>query len=135
MRSNKVNMFIEVAKKSELAKGGMKAFEVNGKEIILCNFDGKIYALDRRCGHMNAPLDKGTLEGYILTCPMHDAQFDITTGKTLSGPVPEYFDEPLSKKISHFFNYIGLLMNDIKTHDIRAYPVKVEGESIKVNVN
>lgn len=128
-------MFIEVAKLDEIARGGMKAYEVKGKEIVLCNYDGKIYAVSRRCGHTNAPLEMGTLEGYILTCPLHHSQFDITTGEALSGPVPHYFgDEPFPESLQKFFQYIGMLMAEIKTYDIETYPVKIEGDSIMVEV-
>lgn len=128
-------MFVKITKKDEIAPGGMKAFEVNGKEIVLCNFNGKIYAIERRCGHMNAPLDMGTLEGYILTCPMHHAQFDITTGETLSGPVPSNSGgESLPEGLMNYFKYIGMLMSKIKSNDIQTYPVKIEGDSIQVEI-
>lgn len=128
-------MFVEVAKMDDIAPGGMKAVEVQGKEIVLCNYDGTIYAVDRRCGHMNAPLDFGTLEGYILTCPMHNAQFDITTGEALSGPVPHDFgNEPLPEGIAKFMQNIGMLMSHVRTCDIKTYPVRVEGDSINVEI-
>ncbi len=128
-------MYAKVAKMDEIAPGGMKAYEVNGKEIVLCNYEGKIYAINRRCGHMNAPMEMGTLEGYILTCPMHHSQFDIRTGEALSGPVPRDFgDEPLPESLQNFFQYLGILMSEIKTYDIETYPVKIEGDSIKVEI-
>ncbi len=128
-------MFVEAAKIDDIAPCGMKAVEVDGKEIVLCNCEGKVYAVDRRCGHMNAPLEMGTLEGYILTCPMHHSQFDITTGEALSGPVPHDFgNEPFPEKLDEYFQYLGILMSEIKTYDLGTYPVKIEGDSIMVDV-
>ncbi len=128
-------MLVEVAKVNEIAPGGLKAVEVNGREIVVCNDDGKIYAIDRRCGHMNAPLDMGTLEGYILTCPMHHAQFDITTGEALSGPVPPSLgDEVIPEGIGKYLQYVGMLMSHIKTCNIKRYPVKIDNDLIKVDV-
>lgn len=128
-------MFIEVAKMSEIAKGGMRAVEVNGRWIVLCNDNGRIYAIERRCGHMSAPLDMGTLNGYILTCPMHHSQFDITSGEALSEPVPRDFgDEVPPKNMGIYLQNIAMLMSHIKTCDIEMYPVKVEGDSIKVDL-
>ena len=128
-------MFVDVAKINEIAPGGLKAVEVDGKEIVLGNYDGTIYAINRRCGHMNAPLEMGTLEGYIVTCPMHKIQFDITTGEALSVPVPHDFGEdPLPESIMKFMEGIGMLMEHIRTCDIRTCPVKVEGDSIKVDI-
>ncbi len=128
-------MLVEVAKMSEIAAGGSKAVEVNGEEIVLCNYDGEIYAISRRCGHMSAPLDLGTLEGYILTCPMHHAQFDITSGEALSGPVPPNLgDEPIPEGIGQFLQHVGMLMSHIKTCNIKRYPVKIDNDLIKVEV-
>lgn len=128
-------MYVEVAKTDEIAPGGIKAYEVKGKEIILCCYDGKIYAISRRCGHMSAPLDLGTLEGYILTCPMHHVQFDITSGEALSGPVPPNLgNEVMPENIGKYMQHIGMLMSHVKTCDIKTYSVKIDGEAIKVEV-
>lgn len=128
-------MFVEVAKTDEITAGGMKAVVADGKKIVLCNYDGKIYAVGRRCGHMNAPLEMGTLEGYILTCPMHHSQFDITTGEALSNPVPRYFgNEPLPEDMNNYFQYLGTLMSDIRVYDLETFPVKIEGDSVMVDV-
>ncbi len=128
-------MFVEVAKMDEIAAGGMKAVVADGKEIVLCNYDGKIYAVGRRCGHMNAPLEMGTLEGYILTCPMHHSQFDITTGEALSNPVPRDFgNEPLPEDMDNYFQYLGTLMSDIRVYDLETFSVKIEGDSVMVDV-
>ena len=128
-------MLIEVAKLDEIAPGGLKAIEVQGEEIVLCNDEGKIFAVGRRCGHMNAPLELGTLEGYILTCPMHQAQFDITTGEALSGPVPPGLgNEAIPEGLGKYLQHIGILMSHIKTCNIKTYPVKIEKNSIKVEL-
>jgi nitrite reductase/ring-hydroxylating ferredoxin subunit len=63
----------------------MKHVEIKGKEIAIINLDGKYYAINDRCGHMNAPLSKGEIRNVhgkdIVTCPLHFATFDIVTGK------------------------------------------------------
>ena len=128
-------MLIEVAKLDEIVPGGLKAVEVKGEEIVLCNDNGKVYAIGRRCGHMNAPLDLGTLEGYILTCPMHHAQFDITTGEALSGPIPPGLgNEVIPEGLGKYLQYIGMLMSHIRTCGIKTYPVKIEKNSIKLEL-
>ena len=128
-------MLIEVAKLSEIAPGGMKAVEVKGEEIVLCNDQGKVYAIGRRCGHMSVPLDLGSLEGYIVTCPMHHAQFDITTGEALSGPVPASpGNESIPEGLGKYLQYIGMLMSNIKTCSIKTYPVKIEKDLIKIEL-
>jgi nitrite reductase/ring-hydroxylating ferredoxin subunit len=135
VKSKEGKMFVETAKIDEIVPGGMKAYEVKGKELVLCNYGGKIYAVSRRCGHTNAPLEMGTLEGYILTCPLHHSQFDITTGEVLSGPIPADFgEEPIPESLIKYFQYVSMLLSKIKTYDLETYPVKIDGNLIMVDV-
>lgn len=119
--------FVQVIQTAEIAPGGMKTVELNGREIVICNCAGTFYALDRRCGHMNAPLEMGTLDGVIITCAMHCAQFDVTTGEALSGPVPTYLGgETVPQRTAAFLKNTDMLMQHIRTQSIRIYPTKVE---------
>ena len=128
-----MSKFVEAIKVGEIAPGGMKSVEVEGHEIVVCNAGGKFYAIEGRCGHMNAPLDKGTLDGMILTCPMHFAQFDLTTGEALSGPIPHYLvSETFPPRIGKSSQDIRTLMRDIRTHSIRTYKTRVEAGSVMV---
>jgi nitrite reductase/ring-hydroxylating ferredoxin subunit len=73
--------FTEVAKISDIPVAEMKRIETNGLEILLGNVNGEVFAIDDRCGHMNTSLSKGALNGSIVECPLHHAQFDLRTGK------------------------------------------------------
>lgn len=128
-------MFAEVAKISDIAPGGLIAVEAGGEEIVLGNCDGKIYAISRRCGHMNAPLEMGTLDGYIITCPLHHAQFDLTTGEALSPPVQRGPGVAAGHEpVDVFLKQRAALTAHIKTCDIRTFPVEVVGDVIKVDL-
>ena len=72
---------IDVAATADLEEGMMKLYLVRGKEILLVMVDGKYYAIDNRCAHMGGNLSRGTLEGYIVTCPRHGSQYDVRTGE------------------------------------------------------
>ena len=106
--------FFEVAKINEIPEGIMKPVTIQGKEILVVNYNGNFYAINRKCTHMGGDLSKGKLDGKIVTCPRHGSRFDVTTGKSISGPK------------------IGFLK--LKTKDESIYEVKVEGNSIKVNI-
>jgi nitrite reductase/ring-hydroxylating ferredoxin subunit len=119
--------FVQAIRTGEVAPGGMKAVEVNGRELVICNCAGSFYAIDRRCGHMNAPLEMGTLDGTIVTCAMHCAQFDVASGEALSGPVPPYLgDEVPPPRIGALLGNVGMLMQHVRTEPVRTYPAKVE---------
>ncbi len=76
-----------MAKASELLPGQMKWVAVNGERRVLANVEGTFYAISDVCGHRNAPLSRGKLEGYLIECPLHFAQFDVRTGELVNGPV------------------------------------------------
>jgi 3-phenylpropionate/trans-cinnamate dioxygenase ferredoxin subunit len=76
-----VATLVEVAKLDDVPVGKIKVVEVNDKRVALCNYDGKIYAIDDECTHDRGPLDQGELIGREVECPRHGARFDIETGR------------------------------------------------------
>jgi nitrite reductase/ring-hydroxylating ferredoxin subunit len=126
--------YVEAGKVSEITNGQMKHAEINGKEIVIANLDGKFYAFADRCGHMNARLSRGNINQNVVTCPFHAAKFDVTTGKKIGEPVLEIPPgmEPLPPKWQKYMEIVGKEMSYIKTYDQETYEVKVEGNSIKI---
>jgi nitrite reductase/ring-hydroxylating ferredoxin subunit len=126
--------YVEVAKVSEISQGNMKHIEINGKEIAIANHDGKFYAFDDRCGHMNARLSRGNINQNVVTCPFHHAKFDITSGKKKAEPILEIPPgmEPLPPSWQKYMGVVAQEMSFIKTDDQETYEVKVEGDSIKI---
>lgn len=119
--------FIPAISTDEIAPGGMKTVEVEGHQIVISNCRGTYYAIQRRCGHMNAPLELGTLDGKIVTCAMHCAQFDVTTGRALSGPVPvDVGTESPPPVLAAYLQHIDLLMKPVRTECIRTYETRIE---------
>jgi nitrite reductase/ring-hydroxylating ferredoxin subunit len=130
------NEFVEIAKVNEISDGKMKHIEVDGKEVLIANIGGKFYAINDRCGHMNALLSMGNLTGNTVTCPFHGAKFDVTNGKKLSEPIltPSQEMEPLPQTWQKFFENVGQLMAHIKTYDQIAYETKIDGDSVKIKL-
>jgi nitrite reductase/ring-hydroxylating ferredoxin subunit len=127
--------YVEVAKVDEMPSGNMKHVELNGKEIMIANLDGKFYALNDRCSHTNAPLSMGHIQGNIVTCPMHGARFDITTGKKMSDPkFPSLKTDSLPENLQKYMEYAGQLLSQIKTYNQEIYEVKVEDNLVKVKL-
>ncbi len=73
--------FQSVANKKDLKEGALLRVDVNGTPIVLATVGGKVYAMDAVCSHEGGPLEEGTIEGYCLTCPWHQAIFDVRTAK------------------------------------------------------
>ncbi len=100
--------FVKVATTSDIEPGTVKVYEAGGKQIAICNVDGTFYAIDDVCTHDGGSLDQGELEGDQIECPRHGALFDVKTGKALTLPA---------------------------VMPVQSYPVQVEGDDIKVEVD
>jgi nitrite reductase/ring-hydroxylating ferredoxin subunit len=99
--------FIKVAALDDVDEGEMYAIEVDGEPVCLTRVEGQIYAFTDNCTHISGPLNDGELEGCVVTCPWHGAQFDVRTGKVLRGPARQ---------------------------DLYTYPVKVEDNAIFISL-
>jgi 3-phenylpropionate/trans-cinnamate dioxygenase ferredoxin subunit len=78
--------FVNVGTLADVPEGTVRVYEVGGREIALCNVDGKIYAIDNVCTHDEGSLDQGALDGCEVECPRHGARFDVRNGKVVEGP-------------------------------------------------
>jgi nitrite reductase/ring-hydroxylating ferredoxin subunit len=71
--------------------GGLEELKQKGRLVvpgrdrpILVIYDrGRVFALDSLCPHWNLSLAGGSVEDGILTCPWHQARFDLASGRTL----------------------------------------------------
>jgi NAD(P)H-dependent nitrite reductase small subunit len=80
--------------------------DLAGTQIALYRVGGQIHAIDDTCTHEFAELSQGFVQDGTIECPLHAAQFEIATGKCLSGPAMT---------------------------DLRSYPVRVEGDDVFVS--
>jgi nitrite reductase/ring-hydroxylating ferredoxin subunit len=78
--------FESVMKLNELPLGSMRAFVIDGREVVLCHTREGVFALDNICTHAHARLCEGRLRATRLVCPLHGASFDIRDGRVLGPP-------------------------------------------------
>jgi 3-phenylpropionate/trans-cinnamate dioxygenase ferredoxin subunit len=78
--------WVPVADETEVPRGGFKLVVVDGLEIAVFNVDGTLCCIEDLCTHDGGNLVEGDLEGRVVTCPRHGAQFDVCTGEALSLP-------------------------------------------------
>jgi uncharacterized protein YbjT (DUF2867 family)/nitrite reductase/ring-hydroxylating ferredoxin subunit len=57
--------------------------------VAVFNIGGSFFATQEKCTHRQGPLSEGKLDGSIVTCPIHGAQFDVSTGAVLRGPAKD----------------------------------------------
>ncbi len=106
--------FVRVASATEISQGTMKKVNVNGKDVLVVNANGKFFALNNICPHQGGSLADGTLTDGVVSCPKHGAQFDVKTGEVVG-----------DAKIAFF---------KIKPKNAGCYEVKINGTDVMVGV-
>jgi nitrite reductase/ring-hydroxylating ferredoxin subunit len=93
--------------RAELHAKGRKVIRKAGKQVLLIEADGRMFAIANRCPHEGYPLSEGTLStGCLLTCNWHNWKFDLSTGEALVGRDP-----------------------------VRIYPVQLRGDDIFLDLS
>jgi nitrite reductase/ring-hydroxylating ferredoxin subunit len=65
---------------------GKAVVRKGGRQILLIDAPGGVFACANRCPHQGFPLSEGVLtDGCILTCNWHNWKFDLASGATLVG--------------------------------------------------
>lgn len=74
------------ARLSDLAEGKGMAVQAGGETVALFLHEGQPAAIEARCPHAAAPLERGWLENGVVTCPLHRWKFEVRTGRCLTDP-------------------------------------------------
>lgn len=59
----------------------MQAVKLNGRKVVLVQYEGKLVAFDSRCPHASADMSQGELHRWKLYCPEHSYCFDVRNGR------------------------------------------------------
>lgn len=97
----------EVARADDVPEDEGLCVTVEGRKIALFKIDGHVYAIDDTCSHAQAQLSMGFVDGCLVECPLHQACFDVRTGKVVTGPA---------------------------TEDVKSYPARVESGAVLLDV-
>jgi nitrite reductase/ring-hydroxylating ferredoxin subunit len=100
--------FMKVAKVAQVPEGRGFAVDVSNRRIALFRSGERFYAIEDDCTHEEASLSMGFFDGDRVICPLHFAEFKVSTGEVLQGPA---------------------------TEDLKTYPVQVVGDDIEVAID
>ena len=100
----------EVARTTDVPEGEARRFVVDGHEIAIVNLGAEGFrAVDDICSHERYHLSDGEVDAddETIECPKHGSTFSLETGKPRSLPA---------------------------THPVAVYPVKIEGDTILIEI-
>jgi len=98
-----------------LPEGAPREVMLDQRSVLLVRVEGAIRALDGVCPHLGGALVEGRLDGRRLTCPLHEATFDVTNGAVVTDP-------------------FGLVPPEGGVAPVSSYPTRVSHGAIEVDV-
>jgi 3-phenylpropionate/trans-cinnamate dioxygenase ferredoxin subunit len=130
-----------VARAEDIPPGARKLVHVAGRDIVVLNTKGELFALSDKCPHKGGSLSRGKLTGVvsspepgvyeykrpgeILRCPWHGWEFDVRTGRSWCDP-----------KKMRLMNYAVSLEPGAKLAEgpyvAETFPVTVEGTYVVI---
>ena len=81
-----MNNKVEVGALRNFPLGSITQLEIADLEIALAHTEDGLFAIDDVCSHAEVSLSDGTINGCLIECPMHGAEFDLKTGEAKSLP-------------------------------------------------
>jgi nitrite reductase (NADH) small subunit len=75
-----------VAKISEVPSFGKKVVSVAGREILLVNVKGAVYAVENECPHQGSPMNAAVVKDGYISCPRHGYRFSLADGSCAEHP-------------------------------------------------
>jgi 3-phenylpropionate/trans-cinnamate dioxygenase ferredoxin subunit len=99
----------------------MKSITTKEGEILLARVGNKYYAANNQCPHMKGKLAQGTLEGSVVTCPLHGSQFDLKDGKVVRW-----------LRGTGVMARVGKILKSPK--DLKTYRVQVEDDQLLIEL-
>lgn len=100
-------IWYRVAERAKVGPDEALSVTVGEENIALCEVDGAVFAFHNICTHEYACMSDGFVDGDQIECPLHQARFDIRTGKALTAPAEV---------------------------DLRTYPTRVEADQVYVGM-
>jgi 3-phenylpropionate/trans-cinnamate dioxygenase ferredoxin component len=101
-------IFVTVAKTTDIEPGQVKYVAVDDYQLAICNVDGTFHCIENVCTHDGGALNQGYLQGDVIECPRHGGRFNVISGKAVHMPA---------------------------VAPVEVFPVKVEGDEVKVSLD
>jgi 3-phenylpropionate/trans-cinnamate dioxygenase ferredoxin subunit len=92
---------------ADVEDGAALRVVVDGVPVAVVRSEGEVYAIHDVCSHANVALSEGEIEDQTIECWLHGSRFDLVSGRPTGLPA---------------------------TQPVPVYPVKIDGDDIRVSV-
>lgn len=82
-----IGKWLDIGPVDQIEPGTARTLPVQGGEEIAVfrTMNGEVHALVNKCPHKQGPLSQGIVHGTVVTCPLHNWNISLRTGKALGG--------------------------------------------------
>lgn len=107
---------------SQIQEKGRQCETIDGHKILFIWHNEQVHAIASQCPHFKLPLTKGEItDDNTIVCPFHKSAFDLESGEVACW--------------STWPPAIGTVLGKIsKPKNLKIYPVQVENNQIKVDI-
>ncbi|MCU0264663.1 MAG: non-heme iron oxygenase ferredoxin subunit [Actinomycetia bacterium] len=92
---------------ADLGDGSATRVVLDDVPVCLVRAGDDVYAISDVCSHADVSLSEGDVDGRTIECWLHGSRFDLATGRPTGLPA---------------------------THPVPVYPVRLEGDTVLVDV-
>jgi nitrite reductase (NADH) small subunit len=77
--------WLDIGSTDQISPGNARTLPVKGGEeiAIFHTLDNEFYALVNTCPHKQGPLSQGIVHGHVVTCPLHNWNISLKSGRAL----------------------------------------------------
>jgi len=79
--------FVKVAESRQIKERFGFEVQINGEDVALFRWQGKIYALKNKCPHQSAPIHRGFVKDNYAVCPHHGWKFKVDDGAFINNEI------------------------------------------------
>ena len=81
--------WVDIGSSQEFEPGSKQCVTAGECELVVCNIDDKLAAIENVCPHAGLPMHEGELRGRVLVCPHHGYAYNVMTGRNADYPNEE----------------------------------------------
>ncbi|WP_121627157.1 nitrite reductase small subunit NirD [Poseidonibacter antarcticus] len=79
-----MSKWIKITQTENIPEMGSRVIQYGELEIaVFKTRDGSIFAINNQCPHKQGKLSEGLVHDHVVTCPMHNWDIDLKSGKAL----------------------------------------------------